>query len=1043
MRFHKKTHRRGVAALLCAAMFIIQFSLWPMGADRVNAVTRLKLSTAKSLAVANSDKIESLDIQIDAKKAARTSAVRSLRERERTMGTFSWSPLLNFKFPTKPYEAEAFEFQFKPIQLDYNITTLEHKMDDQKLTEYESVSNTYIDIISSTAEITFLEERIRTLSQMVLKNRARVVSGLATEEQVEQQQKSLDGLKKDLAKEKKKLLKAKKKMGKLVGFSVTSGYTFDEEFISTNMDENTVESLQAYAVDHDQTVFEARQEMELADMALEINYNLMARKYGGKIKMISGYVDQIQNGSSVDKRAFKKSYDAFLKKIDEPWTGSWTIIFFEFPKEWIKGKLDGVRYIQDDPYVLYTAALDYQSAAKEYENTCEEIRNTVADNYDAMMEARSVYTDAKDDLAAQKAILLESEAKNAIGKLSFEEYNTVLDEYEAARSTIKDALTTYSKALYTLDRSACGAASAYFAEESLSTTAGSAGLGTPDNEGTVDDELNKMNAVVEKGATYSIRSIVSKEEFILYVDIPENFEYNITDYELWADNRQIGERTSKDGSIRHLKIAVQEVDNVFIRLYNGSEFIDDCAIDPTASYGPLNITVGYETDEIDNRPVIGTFTVEDDTNIDMIRLRYTFDQNAVHREYSTSADVAFYNMAAEKSLYLFTNDLVSSDDAFTYMSFIRNDLGKLTLRLFSSDGTYIGGAKLDTDTGNLYVDEDITNEDMQKMAARQILIKEKAQEKTEELARIQDLYNAAKNVNGTEADSAAMTHYKSRMEELEAEINLIGASITDEEVESVVLTRPSEVEAMVATMNGDQVEESGLSAEEVAARDTILAAKAKEVIKKKRADEKLDEVEATITKLKCEMLQLTNEYNAMQKRGASDGELEAMRKRIENLDAEIKSYENKKQFINGDEREITDEEIEEALLKYGDEIYKEAASQLTDAMLYGSATGQWALAILDSEGIESTPDNMRAVIAKVEEIQLQNYRRERCESLKSEYEKAIKNAEILEERAKTSDSKEADKECANQLYAIANAYDKQIQELEALITDSDPLKELR
>lgn len=1049
VRFHKKSFRRFIAALLCAAMCIIELSFFPCGANHVYAATRLKLSTAKSLAVANSEKIESLDIQIDAKKAARTSAVRSLRERERSMGTFRWSPLLNFKFPTTPNEAEAFEFQFKPTQLDYNIKTLEHKMDDQKLSEYEKVSNIYIDIISSTAEISFLEERIHTLSETVQKNRARVTLGMATQDQVEQQQKKLEGMKNDLAAEKKKLLRSKEKMGKLVGFNVTSGYSFDEEFISTDIDEQTVESLAAYAIDHDQTVFEASQQMKLDNLALEINYNLMNNHYGGNMKMISNYIEQIQQGSSVNKRAFKKDYDAFLQKIDEPWNGSWHILFFSFPKEWLKGDLDGVRYIQDDPYVLYSAALDYQASVKEYENACDDLRSMVYDSYDAMMDARTAYKDAKESLAEQRAIVIEAEAKNAIGTLSFEEYNTILEEYESARSALNDTLATYSQSLYSFDKTTCGGASKYYAQETLSTTAGSAGLGTPDKGDATENELDRMTAVVEKEATYSIRSIVSKEEFILYIDIPEGFQYNVTHYELWADNRRIGEKTAKDDSIRHLKIAVQEVDNVFIRLFDGDEPIDDCAIDPTASYGPLNVTIGYDSDEVADAPVIGTYSVEDDTNIDMIRIRFTFDANAIHREYNTSLDVGYYNMAAERSLYLFTNDLVKADDAFTYMSFIRNDLGKLTLRMFATDGTYIGGAKLDPSTGNLYVDSDVTNDDMQRVAARQVVIQDKAKEKTDELARMKDLYNAAKAVNSSESDTATITYYKDRIDELEKEINQIDSEVTDEEVDAVISSRPEEVQAVLESIQSEeQTDESGMSAEEEAARDTILTETAKDVIKQKRKEEELSGIETTITGIKQEILGLTHEMETMAQRGASKEELEAKRKEIENLQAEIASYESKKQFVSGDDRGISEEDVAEALRLYGDEIYSQAESQLSDAMLYGSSTGQWALAVLEGEEIESTPENMRMVISKYEEIMIQNTRRERLKKLEEEYNKATTTAKTLKERANDTTNnnlttRDADKACAEQLLNISETYKSRIEALKQEISDNDPLKEIR
>ncbi len=1037
MKFHKGLLKRTIAALLCAAMCIIELTFLPVGGDCAYAATRLKLSTAKSLAVKNSEKIESLDIQIEAKKAARTSAIRSLRERERSMSTFRWSPLINFKFPTTPNEAEAFEFQFKPTKLDYNIKTLEHKRTDQKLTEYETVSTTYITIINSTAEIAFLNDRIKNLSEAVLKSKARETLGYVSAEEVKQQQKKLDGLKKDLAKEKKTLLRAEEKMGKMVGFSVTSGYAFDEEFISTNMNADTVESLAAYAIDNDQTVYEAKQEMDLCNISLEVNYDLMNSKYGGNIKMISGYIEQIQAGSSVNKRAFKKDYDAFLKKIDDPWTGSWKILFFRFPKEWLKGDLDGVRYIEDDPYVLYSAALDYQAAVKEYDNACEDLRSMVSDGYDTMMDTRDAYQTAKEDLAAQKASLLEAEAKNAIGLMSNEECQTILDEYESAKSTLNDTLSSYSKALFALDRTTCGAASAYFAEDSLSV-AGATGLGTPDKKDTTDNDLNKMTAIIEKGATYSIRSIVSKEEFILYVDVPENFEYNITHYELWADNRQIGSRTAVSDSIRHLKISMEEVDNVFIRLYNGSEFIDDCSIDPESSYGPLNITVGYDTEDIDSRPIIGTYTVEDDTNIDMIRVRYTFDQNAIHREYNTALDAVYYNMAAEKSLYLFTNDLVDAESAFTYMSFIRNDLDKLTLRMFGEDGTYIGGAKLDPATNNLYVDSEITNEDMQRMAARQVVIREKAQELTSERDRMQDMYNAAKSANSGEADTSAMTYYKNRIDELDAEIDLISANVTDEEIDAMIANRPSAVEEMLATMtSGEEMDESGLSVEEVAARDTILMEAAKDVIRKKRAEEMAKEIDATIIEIQKDVVKKIRELERLRENGASDAAIEQVKNEIANLEAEITAYQNKKQFVTGDERGISEEEIQEALLQYGDEIYKESADQLSDAVLYGSPTGQWALAILESRGLSTTPENMRVVIASADILQEQEVRTQRKEKMEGEYQKALDSIEKMKKNGT-----EADLACAAQLQLIAETYEKAIKAEQEAIDTNDPLKDL-
>ena len=348
--------RRILAAFLSVCMLVPALSVLIPG-PKVYAARIMRLSTAKSVAVARSEKIEALEIQIQSKQAAKESAIRAIREKERNMSTFRWSPLLDFSFPTEPDEAEAFEFRYKPTQLQYDIDTLNHKITDQKLKEYQDVCSIYMDIVSSQSEVTFLKQRIRSLETTILKNKARLAEGTVSQDMIDQQQDKLDGLNDKLASEETTLQRAKEKLSDKLGFSVTTGYNFEEAFTSTNIDRDNIEYLQNYAKERDQTVYEAKQAEELARLALMTNFELMRSQYGANIGMISTYVQQALDGSSISKRSFKKDYDDFLKKIDEPWTGKKRILFFSFPKEWWKGDIDGIRYVEDDPYVLYQAAL--------------------------------------------------------------------------------------------------------------------------------------------------------------------------------------------------------------------------------------------------------------------------------------------------------------------------------------------------------------------------------------------------------------------------------------------------------------------------------------------------------------------------------------------------------------------------------------------------------------------------------------------------------------------------------------------------------------
>ncbi|MCR5654473.1 MAG: hypothetical protein K6G07_02395 [Lachnospiraceae bacterium] len=1027
------------------ALFLSVTVLLPalfLSSDReINSASKRKLtlSAAKSVAVANSDKILSLEMQIEAKTAARTSAIRSLKEKERNMSTFRWSPLLNFSFPTDPNEAEAFEFAYKPIQLQYNIDTLNHKIDDAKLAEYEKVSNIYIDIITSQAEISFLKSRITNMEIAVLKNTARVAEGTATQAQVDLQNQKLESMKSALSSEQTKLLRAQQKLGKEIGFSVTSGYIFEEAYIGMDIDENTVESLQAYALGKDQTVYEAKQAMDLAQIALSTNYELMKSQYGNNIGMISGYIQQAMDGQKIDKRAFKKDYDAFLKKIDEPWQGKKRILFFKFPKEWWKGDIDGIRYVEDDPYVLYSSALEYEGAITDYNNAVQELYDAISDGYDSYIEARKAYISAQTDLATQKENLINAEAQNALGQMSLEEYETIRSEYESSRSALKASLQTYSSLLNSFDKTTCGAASAYFVEESLSTQTGAAGLGTPPDDGSgVDDDLNRLNAVIAKGATYSIRSIVDSQEFLLFIDIPSDFEYPVTDFELWADGRQIGERTPVGDSLRHLRLTLESVDTVFVRLYNGTEFFDDCSIDPTASYGPLLIRTGYEEEDKSALPVIGTFTVEDDTNTDMIKLRFTFDQNAVKKEYQLGTDVAFYNLSAERNLYLFSNDLVAQEDPFNYMSFIKGDLDKLTIRLFDEQGSYIGGAKFNSNTNSLYVDEDVTLTDMQEIAARELVIDKKTEELQKELRKQKDLLLAAQNSNSKEEDTATITYYKDRVADLEAKIASVEADVTAEDIAEAIAKYPDELQERVSAMSidpdtGEATEETGMSAEEEEARAAILEEAAKEYIRKSREEETREQVQNAITEAKKS---LAEDYRAYQKAltDRDSAAAEVYKKKIEATQKAIDANTEKLGNLRlGDD--ISEEEIAKALREHGDEIYGSSAAKLSDDMIYGSEVGQWAVAYLEEQKLSVTPASIRAVVENAEMIPLYQKALERRDALTGEKEKAQAQMEKLLASGTT-----ADKACAAQLKSIIDAYDKELKKLESDIHQYDPAK---
>ena len=96
--------------------------------------------------------------------------------------------------------------------------------------------------------------------------------------------------------------------------------------------------------------------------------------------------------------------------------------------------------------------------------------------------------------------------------------------------------------------------------------------------------------------TYFLKTIISKSTFELYLYVPDGYPIEITDFELWADNQRVGERTSIDNSLRHLELSKENIDEMWIRLFNIDEIVADCEIDPTSETGSLYIDLS------ENRP---------------------------------------------------------------------------------------------------------------------------------------------------------------------------------------------------------------------------------------------------------------------------------------------------------------------------------------------------------------------------------------------------------------------------------------------------------
>lgn len=678
MMRHRISHGKwaGLTAAVTAAVLCFTGIAFPADCRAADKVMTLK--TARGLALANSDSYESAQMSVDSKEAKRDSALKSLKLKQKNMSTFRWSPLLNFKFPTKPDFSEASEFQFKPLQLASDIDVANHKVQDTVFVVNEQVNNLYVDIVTMQETLAFNEQRLETLQDGIAHNQARVKLGEATQADVDRQQKKADTLTNTIAANRRTLEADLKKMSSILGLDVTTGYTFEKPYVEAKITRDSLPALIDYTEDRDQTYYEACAAATTAKAELNTNYNLMKSKYGGDMGMISSYVNAALNGQDISARAFKKSYKAFLDKIDSYWQGEKRIfLFIKIPREWLKGDLDGTRYIEDDPYTLYQNSLDYVSARKDEEAAKKELDQQVEDAFNNYVSVKSSYEQYLKDVDKAGQDMKMYAVKNRMGNMTLEEYEDEEAAYEELQNSLFESMKLYTTTLYSLDKLTCGGVSAMLSGTDMDMQTAVVG----ESYVTKDD----------KEARYYLKAIIQRELFELSLYIPEDFPVDITDYELWCDNIQVGERTPVDKTLRHLALTKDKISQAKIRLYNGSEFVDDCVIDPSEESGVLNINTAMDIKK-DETGVVGTYSSSLSDVTGLLTLNFTPLE---------SEGIKYYRVLAKDGTPMGDGQVRAIDRGFTHLGLVSADLSNIKIECYDSDQKLKYTAYLDAANGKM------------------------------------------------------------------------------------------------------------------------------------------------------------------------------------------------------------------------------------------------------------------------------------------------------------------------------------------------------
>lgn len=636
----------------------------------------LTLNMAKTNGLANSPEYEKLESELNVKEVSLKQAIKSIKIKKKNMATFRWTPLLSFKFPEKPDLTESFEFEYKPVEIQAEIDTIKHKMTDQVLAVYEKVSVLYVDIVVLQDTITLSQNRLNTMETALKKNRAKLLIGQAAQSDIETMEKSIEALKTKITLSTRNLAAKKKKLSSVIGIDITTGYKFEDPMVNASITRSQLNDLIQYTLDRDENYYEVSMDATTSRIALQTNYNLMSGQYGSNMGYISDFINQALSGQKVNGKAFKQRYEEFLTAVDKPWQGKKRILFIKIPKEWFKGQISGIRYVEDEPYALYEAALEYQDALLEKKNAKQELKESVEDSYNNFISLQNAYTSLVREAGTAEKQTKADSIRNRLGEMTYEEYKESLDETEDLQNQMYEALAEYSKALYSFDRLTCGGITALLEKTGADISGASGG------ESFVEEEY-------ADGAYYYIESIIQEQEFRLGVSIPDDFDVDVTHFELWCDQIRIGDRTEIDKSIRHLALSVDNVSEVKIRFYNNDQFVDDCVIDSSAASGPLEIVKGYGTTKNQSME-IGSYTRENNEVTGMVTL--TLSPKSEEK-------IGYYLIKDGEGNCLVSSALIPIQKKFKYISLLQDSTDQLTIEFYGEDSKlkYTGYF----DTGNM------------------------------------------------------------------------------------------------------------------------------------------------------------------------------------------------------------------------------------------------------------------------------------------------------------------------------------------------------
>ena len=247
-----------------------------------------------------------------------------------------------------------------------------------------------------------------------------------------------------------------------------------------------------------------------------------------------------------------------------------------------------------------------------------------------------------------------------------------------------------------MNRLTCGALNHLLSGSTIQTESGSR-VAVADEAEEIPEEVEDIApqlAVAKEmdGASYYIIPKYENLTFEVGIYIPDDFEVSVTEFELWCDNIQIGDRTPVGKNIRHLMTATTNVKEVKIRLIDNGSFVADCVIDASVYQGPLEIT-NYSKDD-SNKDRIAAYELDENTYTVNVTLTVIPDTD-------TPENISYFVLYDKYGTAIGSEQLREVNKGIRYLGVLSDSLDSVTIKLYDAEQNYLYDGTFDMGAGTI------------------------------------------------------------------------------------------------------------------------------------------------------------------------------------------------------------------------------------------------------------------------------------------------------------------------------------------------------